>query len=55
MNKEQAYDILHISPPATQSEITAQYRERVKDAHPDTGGSAEEFKRVKEAYTVLSE
>jgi len=55
LDEEDAYEILDIDPPASQSEIQSQYREKVKTAHPDTGGSTEEFKEVKQAYNVLSE
>lgn len=55
LNKETAYEILDLDPPVSQSKIKSQYRKKVKDTHPDTGGSTEEFKRVKEAYSVLSD
>lgn len=55
MSESQAYDILDIDPPASESEIESRYRQKVKETHPDVGGSVEEFKNTKEAFTVLSE
>lgn len=54
MSEEVAYEILNVDSSTSQSEIKSQYREKVKSTHPDTGGSAEEFKKVKQAFTVLS-
>ncbi|WP_132061575.1 ferredoxin Fer [Halorussus amylolyticus] len=34
-------------------ELRRAYRERVKEAHPDHGGSAEEFRAVRDAYEQL--
>ncbi len=53
------YSILNIEDDATQEEVKRAYRKLAKTLHPDLnkdvlGGSAEEFKRVKEAYEVLS-
>jgi curved DNA-binding protein CbpA len=49
------YDVLGVDAAATVGEINAAYRRRAKDAHPDTGGSAQEFGDVKTAHTVLSD
>ena len=49
------YDVLGIDAAATVGEINAAYRRRAKGAHPDTGGSAQEFGEVKIAHTVLSD
>lgn len=53
--KQDAYDILGISHPATQDEIGAAYREKARETHPDTGGSKDEFLEVQQAYETLSE
>ncbi|WP_436343128.1 restriction endonuclease [Natronorubrum sp. FCH18a] len=53
VDEEGAYRVLGIEPPATADEIKSQYRELVKEAHPDAGGTAAEFKRIQEAYTTL--
>jgi ferredoxin len=44
------FEILGIDPDANETEIVRAYRQRVKEAHPDHGGSAREFQRVKAAY-----
>jgi DnaJ-domain-containing protein 1 len=51
----EAYDILGVDASADQSAVRSAYRERVKETHPDRGGSEEEFKRVTAAYDRLSE
>ena len=40
---------------ATLPEVKSAYRERVKQVHPDHGGDEEEFKRVREAYTMAKQ
>ncbi|MFD1644820.1 J domain-containing protein [Haloarchaeobius litoreus] len=55
---ETFYDVLGVDTDATQDEITAAYRERVKETHPDlndSGDAAEAFQRVAEAEEVLSD
>ncbi len=49
------YRRLCINRSATKKEIKAAYREMVREAHPDTGGSNEDFIKVQEAYHVLSD
>ncbi|MFC4990130.1 DnaJ domain-containing protein, partial [Saliphagus infecundisoli] len=39
---ESPFDVLRIAPDADDAEIERAYRERVKEAHPDHGGSADE-------------
>ena len=39
--------------PVTKEGVKQAYRNRSKTAHPDTGGSHEEFQAVKEAYELL--
>lgn len=51
---ESPFDILLIDADADEKEIERAYRERVKETHPDLGGSAEEFQRVRQAYTELT-
>lgn len=51
----EAYDILGLDPDADEAAIKRAYREKVKDAHPDTDtGSKEAFKRVNAAYERLT-
>ena len=49
------YDVLGVGAAATVGEIKAAYRRCAKEAHPDTGGSAQEFGDVNIAHTVLSD
>jgi ferredoxin len=51
---ESPYDVLGIDPDADTDVVVRAYRERVKEAHPDHGGSVAEFKRVRRAYEHLS-
>lgn len=51
---ESPFDILLIEPDADEAEIERAYRERVKEAHPDHGGSAAEFQLVQAAYEELT-
>jgi curved DNA-binding protein CbpA len=50
---ESPYDVLGIDPDADAEEVTRAYRLRVKETHPDQGGSAREFQRVRDAYEQL--
>ncbi|MEF8974581.1 MAG: 2Fe-2S iron-sulfur cluster-binding protein, partial [Haloarcula sp.] len=50
---ESPFEVLGIEPDADDGEIVDAYRERVKEAHPDQGGSAAEFQAVKTAYERL--
>ena len=49
------YDVLGVDAGASADEIKAAYWRRAKNAHPDTGGSAQEFGDVKLAHAVLSD
>lgn len=48
------HEVLDVDPDADERAIQRAYRERVKRAHPDHGGSSEEFQRVKAAYEALT-
>lgn len=48
------FDVLQIDADADEEEITQAYRQRVKEAHPDQGGSISEFQRVQAAYAKLN-
>ncbi|WP_336329503.1 ferredoxin Fer [Haloarcula sp. CGMCC 1.2071] len=50
---ESPFEVLGIPPDADDGEIVDAYRERVKEAHPDQGGSTEEFQAIKDAYERL--
>ncbi len=42
-------------PPPSTAQIRASYRRRARRAHPDGGGSVEEFQRVTQALSVLTD
>lgn len=44
------FEILGVAADADEETVERAYRERVKEAHPDQGGSVREFRRVQEAY-----
>ena len=46
--------VLEVDEDADREEIKRAYRERLKEAHPDRGGSREEFKRVREAFQAVT-
>jgi DnaJ domain len=50
---EHHFATLGLVPGATVADVKAAYRERVKHAHPDQGGSVQDFLRVQEAYEYL--
>lgn len=49
------YDILGVSKGASQEEIKRAYRKKAHEHHPDKGGDEATFKKVNEAYQVLSD
>ena len=52
----EAYRVLGLDADATDEDVRRAYRERVKSVHPDReGGDEAEFKRVTEAYEVLTD
>jgi len=51
----QAFAELGLRESATLAEVKSAYRDRVKQVHPDHGGDEEEFKRVREAYTLAKQ
>jgi hypothetical protein len=51
----QAFAELGLRETATLAEVKAAYRDRIKQVHPDHGGSEDEFKRVREAYTLAKQ
>jgi len=50
---ESPFEILGVDPDADETEIVRAYRRRVKETHPDHGGSADAFQRVQTAYEAL--
>ncbi|EJU05619.1 hypothetical protein DACRYDRAFT_20055 [Dacryopinax primogenitus] len=49
------YDLLGVSPDASESELKKAYRQKALRAHPDKGGDPEIFKDLTQAYEVLSD
>ncbi len=49
-----AEEVLGVKPGASQDEIRTAYRQRARETHPDAGGSADEFQKVKWAYDQLT-
>jgi DnaJ homolog subfamily A member 2 len=49
------YDVLGVQRGADPQEIRRAYLKLSKTAHPDKGGSEEEFKKIQQAYEVLSD
>jgi len=47
------HEVLGVSRDASDDEIRAAFRDRVKEAHPDHGGTTEEYGRVKKARDRL--
>ncbi|MFC4437725.1 MULTISPECIES: J domain-containing protein [Natrialbaceae] len=48
------HEILDVAPDANEFEIRRAFREKIKDAHPDTGGSTAEFRRIKGAKEAMT-
>lgn len=49
------YHVLHVHSDASLKMIRSAYKLRLRDAHPDHGGSHEETTRINDAYEVLSD
>ena len=49
------YQLLGITPSATQTEIREAYRRKAKQHHPDKGGDPDMMRALTEAYQRLSE
>ncbi len=50
---ESPYEVLGVERDADDEAVVRAYRRRVKEAHPDAGGSVEEFRRVRDAYEAV--
>lgn len=55
MNTLQAVSILGLSKWYNEADLKKAYRRKAAVAHPDTGGSAEQFNLVNTAYEYLKE
>lgn len=54
-DNKQLYEVLGVSPTATQDEIKTAYRKLALKHHPDKGGDADKFKEINAANEVLSD
>jgi curved DNA-binding protein CbpA len=54
MTRSEAYSILGVPSSATADELKKAYRKKAMVHHPDKGGNAEEFKKVNNAYHLIS-
>jgi len=52
---EAAFAVLGVPSGASDEEIRAAYRRKVKEVHPDHGGDREAFRRVRDAYATAKE
>lgn len=53
MRETDYYDLLGVSTDASSAEIKSAYRALVRSTHPDTGGNAHTFQRLRDAYETL--
>ncbi|WP_133725414.1 J domain-containing protein [Nesterenkonia aurantiaca] len=54
-HSEDLYSVLGIGPDADAQAVRAAYRKQARRAHPDAGGTAEEFHEVQSAWEVLGD
>ncbi len=47
------YEVLNVRPTATEDELRKAYRKRLRETHPDTGGSSAEFNAVQLAWEKI--
>lgn len=52
---DELYEILGVDKNATPKEIKSAYKDKAKRHHPDKGGDVEAFKKIQQAYDVLSD
>jgi DnaJ domain len=53
MTSSNFFDVLGVSPKASDAEVKAAYHRKVKETHPDAGGDAASFREVQEAYETI--
>lgn len=55
MDQEEALDVLGLRGPADAAEVKQAYRRLARELHPDAGGDAEQFHRVRTAFDLLGD
>lgn len=55
MTLHEAYQVLGLAPDATAAQIRTAYRRLAAEAHPDRGGQAADFVRIRAAYEILTD
>lgn len=55
MSSENLYDVLNVTRNAQPDEIKKSFRKLAMENHPDKGGNEDKFKKINEAYSVLSD
>jgi len=55
VKNRELYNLLEVNPNATADEIRSAYKKAALKAHPDKGGNEETFKKVSQAYQILSD
>ncbi len=55
MTLHEAYQVLGLAPESTTAQVRAAYRRLAAEAHPDRGGQATEFIRIRAAYEILTD
>jgi len=54
MRRSEAYQILKVEENATEDELKKAYRKQAMVHHPDKGGTAENFRKLNDAYNLVS-
>jgi curved DNA-binding protein CbpA len=49
------YETLGVSKTASKADVKRAFRKKAKSAHPDAGGTAEDFAKLSKAYRILSD
>lgn len=55
MTSTDYYSLLGVARTASDADLKAAYRRRVRETHPDMGGNATQFRQVQEAWEILGD